>query len=53
MVDGGVSIAARSVYPVTQARLLLSEVSREAEKWAGKKSSPQHNGVGHESQSDR
>ncbi len=36
MVDGGVSIAARSVYPGTQARLLQSEVSQEAEKRADK-----------------
>jgi hypothetical protein len=48
MVDGGVSIAARSVYPGKQARLLFSEVLGDAEKRAGKKSCPKHNGVGHE-----
>ena len=48
MVDGGVSIAARSVYPGAQARCLLFEMLREAEKRAGKMSCLQHNGVGHE-----
>ena len=48
MVDGGVSIAARSVYPGAQAQRLLFEVLREAEKLAGKMSDLQHNGVDHE-----
>lgn len=36
MVDGGVSIAVRSVYPGTQARLLYYNVLQEAEERAGK-----------------
>ena len=32
MVDGGVSIAVRSVYPGKQARILLFEVLQEIEK---------------------
>lgn len=36
MVDGGVSIAVRSVYPSKQARILSYEVLQEAEKTAGK-----------------
>jgi hypothetical protein len=36
MVDGGVSIAVRSVYPGKQARILSYEVLQEAKKTAGK-----------------
>jgi hypothetical protein len=36
MVDGGVSIAVRSVYPDKQARILTYEVLQEAIKTAGK-----------------
>jgi hypothetical protein len=36
MVDGGVSIAVRSVYPGKQARIRSSKVSQEAKKPAGK-----------------
>jgi hypothetical protein len=36
MVDGGVSIAVRSVYPGKQVRILSYEVLREAGKTAGK-----------------
>jgi hypothetical protein len=36
MVDGGVSIAVRSVYPGKQARILSSEVSQQVKKTAGK-----------------
>jgi len=36
MVDGGVSIAVRSVYPGKQACILSYEVLREAKKTAGK-----------------
>jgi hypothetical protein len=35
MVDGGVSIAVRSVYPGKQARILSFEVLEEAKKTAG------------------
>ena len=36
MVDGGVSIAVRSVYPGKQARILSYELLQEAIKAAGK-----------------
>jgi hypothetical protein len=36
MVDGGVSIAVRSIYPGKQARILSYEVLQEAQKTAGK-----------------
>ena len=36
MVDGGVSIAVRSVYPGKQARILSYEVLQEAKNTAGK-----------------
>jgi hypothetical protein len=36
MVDGGVSIAVRSVYPGKQARILPSEMLQQVKKTAGK-----------------
>ena len=35
MVDGGVSIAVRSVYPSKQARILSYEVLQQVKKTAG------------------
>ena len=52
MVDGGVSIAVRSVYPGKQARILSSEVLQEAEKTAGNVVRRAESSVGHEWQSD-
>jgi hypothetical protein len=49
MVDGGVSIAVRSVYPGKQARIILSyEVLQEAKKTAGKLVCRAQAFVGHE-----
>ena len=47
MVDGGVSIAVRSVYPGKQARILSHEVLQEAKK-AGKVVRRAQSFVGHE-----
>jgi hypothetical protein len=48
MVDGGVSIAVRSVYPGKQARILSYEVLQEAKKTAGKVVCRAQSLVGHE-----
>ena len=48
MVDGGVSIAVRSVYPGKQARILSYEVLKEAKKTAGKGVCRAQSLVGHE-----
>ena len=48
MVDGGVSIAVRSVYPGKQTRILSSEVLQEAKKTAGKVVRRAQSFVGHE-----
>ena len=48
MGDGGVSIAVRSVYPGKQARILSSEVLREAKQTSAKVVRLAENFVGHE-----
>ncbi|MCI0427943.1 MAG: hypothetical protein L0Z46_08015 [Nitrospiraceae bacterium] len=48
MVDGGVSIAVRSVYPGKQACILSSEVLQEAKKTAGNVVRQAQSFVGHE-----
>ena len=52
MVDGGVSIAVRSVYPGKQARILPSEVLQQVKNTAGKVVRRAESFFGHEYQSD-